>query len=59
MRVWEIEEARHDEIPEALQESGTVLVSVKDIRDSIGVDREGWIISVDSRRSYVDNCGGD
>ena len=47
-KMWEVEEAKQEEIPESLQESGTVIVSVKDVRDSIGVDREGWRLLMDS-----------
>ena len=41
-KLWEAEQVKPEEIPEALKESGAINVSLRDVRNSIGKDRAGW-----------------
>ena len=41
-KLWEIDELQPEEIPEELKESGAIIVSLRDVRNSIGKDRAQW-----------------
>ena len=41
-KFWENDELEPEEVPEELKESGAIAVSLRDVRNSIGKDREQW-----------------
>ena len=45
-RLWEQEDLKPEEIPEQLKEVGAILVAMKDIKNSIGKQRERWRIAM-------------
>ena len=51
------EEFLPTQIPEELKESGAVIVSLRDVRNSIGRDREGWKIALDSELQSLLDAG--
>ena len=48
--LWQEEDIRKDEIPEEIQaeirESGAITVSLRDVRQSIGKDRQDWKVAL-------------
>ena len=44
--LWEKEDLKPEEIPEQFKEIGAIIVSMKDIKNSIGKQRENWRISM-------------
>ena len=45
-QLWEREDIRPEGIPEQLKEVGAILVSMKDIKNSIGKQRERWRLAM-------------
>ena len=41
-KLWDEEELRPEEVPEELKESGAIAVSLRDVKNCIGRDREQW-----------------
>ena len=50
--LWQEEDIRKDEIPEEIQdeirESGAITVSLRDVRQSIGKDRQDWKVALEA-----------
>ena len=55
--LWEEEGLKPHEDPEELKESGAITVSLKDVRNSIGRDREEWKVALDSELQSLRNTG--
>ena len=59
--LWQQEDIRQEEIPEGLQneirESGAITVALKDVRQSIGKDRQEWKLALEEElQSLSDKC---
>ena len=50
--LWQQEDIKPEEIPEGLQdeikESGAIAVTLRDVRNSIGKDRQQWHLALES-----------
>ena len=44
--LWENEDLKPEEIPEQFKEVGAIVVAIKDIKNSIGKQRENWRIAL-------------
>ena len=51
-KLWQQEDIKPEEIPEGLQdeirESGAIAVTLRDVRNSIGKDRQQWHLALES-----------
>ena len=59
--LWNEEDIKPEEIPERLQdeirESGAIAVTLKDVRQSIGKDRQEWKLALESELSSLRDTG--
>ena len=56
-KLWDTEEIKEDEIPEALKESGAIPVKLKDVRNSIGKDRAQWKLALEAELNSLRETG--
>ena len=59
--LWQEEDIKQEEIPEGLQheirESGAITVALRDVRQSIGKDRQEWKVALEAElQSLRDKC---
>ena len=59
--LWQQEDIKPEEIPEALQdeirESGAIAVTLRDVRNSIGKDRQQWHLALASELQSLRDTG--
>ena len=59
--MWQQEDIRPEEIPEGLQdeirESGAIAVTLRDVRNSIGKDRQQWHLALESELQSLRDIG--
>ena len=59
--LWKEEDIKPEEIPETLQEeireSGAITVGLKDVRNSIGKDRQQWKVALESELQSLRDTG--
>ena len=60
-KIWQQEETKPEEIPEILQnemkESGAIAVKLRDVRNSIGKDRQQWHLALESELQSLRDTG--
>ena len=56
-KLWKEEDLKPEEVPEELKESGAIAVSLKDVRSSIGKDREQWKLALHSELQSLKETG--
>ena len=60
-KLWNEEEIKEEEIPEGLQEeikeSGAITVALKDVRQSIGKDRQEWKLALEAELQSLRESG--
>ena len=59
--LWKEEDIKQEEIPERLQEeireSGAIAVALRDVRNSIGKDRQQWKLALESELQSLRDTG--
>ena len=59
--LWQQEDIKPEEIPEGLQaeikESGAITVTLRDVRNSIGKDRQHWQLALESELQSLRDIG--
>ena len=59
--MWQQEDIKPEEIPEGLQkemkESGAIAVKLRDVRNSIGKDRQQWHLALESELQSLRDTG--
>ena len=59
--LWQQEDIKPEEIPEGLQdeirESGAIAVTLRDVRNSIGKDRQQWHLALESELQSLRDTG--
>ena len=56
-KLWDAEEVKPEEIPEEMKESGAINVKLKDVRNSIGKDRQLWKLALESELNSLYETG--
>ena len=60
-KLWQQEDIKPEEIPERLQEeireSGAITVALRDVRNSIGKDRQQWALALESELQSLRDTG--
>ena len=60
-KLWQQEDIKPEEIPEGLQEemkeSGAITVTLRDVRNSIGKDRQQWHLALESELQSLRDIG--
>ena len=60
-KLWQQEDIKPEEIPEGLQdeikESGAIAVPLRDVRNSIGKDRQQWQLALESELQSLRDTG--
>ena len=61
VNLWQQEDIKPEEIPEGLQEeireSGAIAVTLRDVRNSIGKDRQQWHLALESELQSLRDTG--